>query len=67
MFLTLVIQVFIIHCILYLCTNKLFVYFRNMARPNITYRGKTNNNTYLVQPNYEESTSSNIQRKHYVY
>ena len=33
-----------------------------------TYRGrKTNNNTYLLHPNYEKTTLSNMQRKHHVH
>ena len=28
---------------------------------------KTNNNTYLVHPNYEETTLSNMRRKHHVH
>ena len=33
-----------------------------------TYRGrKKNNNTYLLHPNYEKNTLSNMQRKHHVH
>ena len=32
-----------------------------------SYRRKTNNNSYLLHPNYEETTLSNIQRKHRVH
>ena len=32
-----------------------------------TYRRKTNNNAYSVHPNYEETTLSNMQRKHHVH
>ena len=28
---------------------------------------KTNNNTYLLHPNYEKTSLSNVQRKHHVY
>ena len=28
---------------------------------------QTNNNTYLLQPNYEKTTLSNMQRKHHVH
>ena len=28
---------------------------------------KINNNTYLLHPNYEETTLSNMQRKHHVH
>ena len=28
---------------------------------------KTNNNTYLLHPNYEKTTLSNMQRKHHVH
>ena len=28
---------------------------------------KTNNNTYLLHPNYENTSLSNVQRKHHVY
>ena len=33
-----------------------------------TYRGrKKNNNTYLLHPNYEKTTLSNMQRKYHVH
>ena len=32
-----------------------------------TYRGKINNNSYILNPNYEETTLSNMQRKHHVH
>ena len=33
-----------------------------------TYRGRIkNSNTYLLHPNYEKTTLSNMQRKHHVH
>ena len=32
-----------------------------------TYRGKANNITYSLRPNYEETTLSNMQLKHHVH
>ena len=32
-----------------------------------TYKGKTNNNTYLLYPNYEETTWSNMRHKHHAH
>ena len=41
---------------------------QNTYNTRNTYRGrKKNNNTYLLDPNYEKTTLSNMQRKHHVH
>ena len=43
-------------------TNKTLIYNRQN-----TYRGREKKKTYLLHPNYEKTTLSNMQRKHHVH
>ena len=44
-------------------TNKTFITGKTLTGEE----KKTNNNTYLLHPNYEKTSLSNVQRKHHVY